>query len=195
MQDITSKDYWNKLYEEGMTGWDMGHVSPPIMEYFDQLTNKSIKILIPGAGNAWEVEYLHKSGFTNVFLLDFSENSIENFKKRCPDFPENKIIKTDFFDHTKTYDLIIEQTFFSSFHPKNRQRFASQINNLLNNGGKYVGLLFNHGFNFTGPPFGGTPRTYFNLFKKDFNFKYFETAHNSIKPRNKRELFILLEKK
>lgn len=195
MQDITSKEYWNNLYEDEMTGWDMGNVSPPLKEYFNQLTDKSIKILIPGAGNAWEVEYLHNSGFTNIFLLDFSEKSIENFKKRCPNFPANRIIIGDFFEHSEKYDLIVEQTFFSSFHPKNRQRFVNQISKLLNTGSKYVGLLFNHGFNFQGPPFGGTPRTYFKLFKKEFNFKYFETAHNSIKPRNKRELFILLEKK
>lgn len=195
MQDITSKEYWNKRYEDGMTGWDMGNVSPPLKEYFDQLTDKSIKILIPGAGNAWEVEYLHNSGFSNVYLLDFAEKSIENFESRCPNFPKNHLIHQDFFAHNEKYDLIIEQTFFSSFHPKNRQRFVDQINKLLYADGKYVGLLFNHGFDFQGPPFGGTPRTYFNLFKKEFNFKHFETAYNSIKPREERELFILLAKK
>ncbi len=195
MPDITKKQYWNNLYEQGKMGWDMGYVSPPLKDYFDQITDKTIKILIPGAGSSWEVEYLHNMGFTNVFLLDFAEKAVVNFKDRCPSFPENRIIYQDFFEHSEKYDLIVEQTFFSSFHPEHRLRFANKISDLLENKGKYMGLLFNHEFDFEGPPFGGTPEEYFKLFANKFETLKFETAYNSIRPRQGRELFILLRKK
>lgn len=195
MQDITKKQYWNNLYEQRKIGWDVGYVSPPLKEYFDQITDKTIKILVPGAGSSWEVEYLHNLGFTNVFLLDFAENSIITFKKRCNDFPENRIIYQDFFEHSGKYDLIVEQTFFSSFHPEHRLKFTNKISDLLADKGKYMGLLFNHEFNFTGPPFGGSPEEYSRLFADKFKVLQFETAYNSIKPRKSRELFILLRKK
>jgi len=63
-------------------GWDIGYPSTPIKEYADQLTDKSIQILIPGAGNAYEAEYLWKQGFSNVHILDISEIPLKEFKKR-----------------------------------------------------------------------------------------------------------------
>jgi thiopurine S-methyltransferase len=44
--------YWNKLYQSDETGWDIGYASHPIIKYFEQVNNKGLKILIPGAGNA-----------------------------------------------------------------------------------------------------------------------------------------------
>jgi len=189
-----SEEYWNRQYLESKTGWDIGYVSTPIKEFIDQLTNKSIKILVPGAGNAYEVEYLYKQGFTNTYLLDFSEHSIQNFLDRCPDFPTEQIISEDFFDHHGSYDLIIEQTFFSSILPHLRNRFAAHISKLLNTDGKFIGLIFNHHFRFEGPPFGGTEEEYNVLFSKYFAIEIMETAYNSIKPRRGREFFIMLRK-
>ncbi len=187
--------YWDQLYQNGQTGWDIGYVSTPLKEYFDQLTDKNIKILIPGAGNAYEAEYLHKSGFTNVYVLDFSAESIRKFQKRYPEFPEAHLISEDFFTHHGQYDLIIEQTFFSSIARKLRPAYAQKMHELLKPGGKLTGLLFTHEFNFQAPPFGGTIQEYRDLFQPYFAFKAFDMTYNSIKPRAGRELFFILQKK
>lgn len=189
-----SAEYWNQQYLENKAGWDIGYVAPPIKEYIDQLPDKSIQILVPGAGNAYEVEYLYNEGFTNTYLLDFSERSIHNFQKRCPDFPEGNIIKDDFFTHKGTYDLIIEQTFFSSIPIQNRKLYVAKINLLLKVEGKLVGLFFNHHFSFTGPPYGGTYDEYQNLFADYFIIDVMDIAYNSIKPRREREFFVQLRK-
>ena len=47
-----NKGYWEKRYEEGTTGWDTGGPTKPLTDYIDQVENKDLKILIPGAGNA-----------------------------------------------------------------------------------------------------------------------------------------------
>ena len=188
-------EYWNRFYNEGKLGWDIGYVSTPLKEYFDQINNKSIKILVPGAGSGWEAEYLFKSGFENVYLLDFSPKAITLFKKRFPGFPESQILLEDFFEHQQNYDLIVEQTFFSSLPRNFRPRYVEHMYNLLNPGGKLVGLLFNHEFPFDNPPFGGTPEEYKKLFEKKFEFVFFDTATNSIKPRRGRELFLLMLRK
>jgi thiopurine S-methyltransferase len=126
--------------------------------------------------------------------LDFSTTSIELFRKRCPGFPENRIINADFFEHYEDYDLIVEQTFFSSFHPDKRGKYADKMSQLLKPGGKLVGILFNHYFSFDGPPFGGTKEEYQKLFQPKFSFLHFDICYNSIKPRANRELFLLLRK-
>jgi hypothetical protein len=55
------KSYWEEKFIKNETGWDIGYVSTPLKEYFDQLTNKDLKILIPGSGNGYEAEYLFTS--------------------------------------------------------------------------------------------------------------------------------------
>ncbi|OQY05319.1 MAG: SAM-dependent methyltransferase [Bacteroidetes bacterium 4572_117] len=186
--------YWQNKYIDKKTGWDIGYVATPIKEYVDQLQDKSIKILVPGAGNAYEVEYLYKKGFKKTWLLDFAPQSINNFKQRVKIFPKEQIINEDFFNHTQKYDLIIELTFFSSLNPNSRENYVSKMSDLLNPGGKLIGLLFNHGFGNNFPPFGGTDKEYQKLFKNKFIIKKMEIAYNSIKPRANRELFIILEK-
>lgn len=194
----TSKDvkaYWDDKYTENETGWDIGYPSTPIKEYIDQLTDKSIKILIPGAGNAYEAEYLFLNGFKNVFVLDISSVAISSFKNRFPDFPDKHLLAEDFFSHNETYDLIIEQTFFCAINRAERLKYVKKAHSLLRSNGKIAGLLFNHEMEKEGPPFGGSPEEYEALFSSYFTFKTFECSYNSIKPRNTREHFITFVKK
>jgi len=194
MDELTNFD-WDQMYKKGQIGWDIGYVSTPLKEYCDQLTNKSIKILIPGAGNAYEAEYLYKNGFTNVFILDYSTESIRSFRKRYPEFPSTHLIHEDFFEHQGKYDLIIEQTFFSSIAPGERNAYSVKIHELLKPNGKLVGLLFTHEFDFQGPPFGGNENLYKDIFSPLLDIIIMEIAHNSIKPRRERELFFIMQKK
>jgi SAM-dependent methyltransferase len=189
-----SKQFWEQRWVNQQTGWDLGQVSPPIKNYINQLKNKTLKILIPGCGNAYEAEYLHQKGFKNVFIVEISQGAINSFKKRYPNFPNEHIIHSDFFEIEGQYDLIIEQTFFCAINPKLRKKYVQQMTKLLKPNGKLVGLLFNTEFS-GGPPFGGDKNEYLKLFSNDFIIKYMDEAHNSIKPRQGKELFIILEKK
>lgn len=90
--------------------------------------------------------------------------------------------------------MIIEQTFFCAIIPGSRKLYAEKVSDLLNPGGKLVGLLFNHQIGNDFPPYGGTKEEYLEYFKPFFRIKYFSNAYNSIKPREGRELFINLIK-
>jgi len=188
-------EFWDSNYSEGKPGWDIGYISTPLKEYFDQLTVKNIDILIPGAGNAYEAEYLFEKGFENVYIIDWSKKAAESFLKRYQGFPKENIYIENFFEHKGKYDRVIEQTFFCAIHPSGRKRYAEKANELLKPGGKLVGLLFNDKLFEDKPPYGGTKEEYATYFKPYFNFKVYETAHNSIKPRAGRELFINFVKK
>lgn len=188
------KIYWDEQYKKGHTGWDIGYVCTPIKEYIDQLTDKSLKILIPGAGNAYEADYLLKKGFTNVYVLDFADEPIQNLLNRIPEFPESNLIKQDFFDHEGQYDLILEYTFFSSLHPTTRSEYVKKTFELLKYKGKLTGILFAIDFGKSIPPFGGNEKIYRELFNPKFTIKKIATSYNSIKPRANNELFIIFEK-
>lgn len=106
------KKYWEQKYVNNKTGWDIGHISTPIKNYIDQLENKELRILIPGAGNSHEAEYLWNLGFKNLFVLDIALQPLKNLKNRVKVIPDSHLIHTDFFEFNDTFDLIIEQTFF-----------------------------------------------------------------------------------
>lgn len=192
---VLDANYWEQTYQLDKTGWDIGYAATPIKEYIDQLTNKNLKILIPGAGNAYEVEYLFNAGFKNTYLLDFAETPINNFKNRLPEFPNQQLICENFFDHCQQYDMIIEHTFLTSLPRNLRKEYAQKMSTLLFPNGKLIGLLFNHEFGNPDPPYGGTIKEYEQLFEPYFHFTIFESSTNSIKPRMGKELFILLTKK
>ncbi|HRE64066.1 MAG TPA: methyltransferase [Ferruginibacter sp.] len=189
------EQYWNNRYKTDQTGWDIGFVSTPLKEYFDQLQNKEIAILIPGCGNAYEAEYLLQSGFKNVTVVDLSSNAVEAIKRRLIAFDgkELHVIHDNFFNLQQPFDLIVEQTFFCAIEPNLRSAYANKINQLLKPNGKLVGLLFNRTFD-GGPPFGGSSKEYEKLFSPLLNIKYLTDCKNSISPRAGTELFVLMQK-
>lgn len=195
MKKQLNKDYWENRYETKETGWDVGQITTPLKEYIDQIKDKKLRILIPGAGNGYELDYFLSKGFTNVFVVDFAETPLKNIKKRIPEFPENQLIKSDFFELDGTYDLIMEQTFFCALAPELRTKYASKMHSLLSENGKLFGLLFDFPLTEEGPPFGGSKEEYLNLFSENFHIKTLETAYNSIQPRKERELFFIFETK
>ncbi len=194
------EEYWTNRYKTENTGWDIGEPSTPIKTYIDQLENKDIRILIPGAGNAYEAEYLVKNGFKNVYVLDISALPLKNFKDNNPFFPDNQILEENFFEHQGKYDLILEQTFFCSFEPTNANRtlYVKKMFKLLNANGKLVGVWFDIPLvegNTDKRPFGGTQETYESYLQKHFTIKTFEKCYNSIFPRSEQELFGIFIKK
>ncbi len=182
-------------YQQGKTGWDIGSISTPIKEYIDQLDDKEQKILIPGAGNSYEAEYLFKKGFKNVWVCDIASEPINNLKSRLPVFPESRIIQSDFFLLEDKFDLILEQTFFCAIPVEKRKDYAKKAAQLLNGKGKIAGLLFDFELQPDGPPFGGSKEEYLTYFSPYFKIEVLERSYNSIKPREGNELFFKFTKK
>lgn len=182
--------YWTDKYHSGKIGWDIGYSSTPLREYIDELEDKSLRILVPGAGNAYEAEYLHNKGFSNVTVIDLSKPPLERLMARCPGFKEEQLIHGDFFDHIGEYDLILEQTFFCALNPSLRSEYIYKMRSLLAYDGELVGVLFNIPLNSDRPPFGGSKEEYKPLFEKKFILNVFEECYNSITPRQGSELFI-----
>lgn len=188
--------FWNSRYESKNMGWDIGHVSTPLKAYFDQLPDKSISILIPGCGNAYEAAYLLEQGFTNITLVDISSRAVALVKEKLKQYDKENltIIHGNFFDLDEQYDLIVEQTFFCALDPLLREPYAAKMQALLKEGGKLTGLLFNRLFE-GGPPFGGNREEYQAIFNRYFKMKTMEPAHNSIPPRHETELFFIAIKR
>lgn len=186
--------FWNNQYINHTTGWDLGQVSPPIKAYLDQLTNKNLRILMPGCGNSYEAEYLLQQGFTNITLIDIAPTLVTKLKNKFAANNNIKIILGDFFNHNGEYDLILEQTFFCALHLTLRKAYVATMKKLVAPNGKLVGVLFDKNFEQNGPPFGGNKTEYLLLFESAFKIVTFESCYNSFYKRQGTELFIILQK-
>jgi methyl halide transferase len=188
-----NEQYWNERYATKSTGWDLGAVSPPLKAYIDQLTDKNLRILIPGCGNTYEAAYLLQQGFTNITVLDIAPLLVAELQQQFANEPHLKVVEGDFFTHQGEYDLILEQTFFCAIDPGLRPAYAQQMHQLLAPGGKLVGVLFNREFEAAGPPFGGNAEEYKAYFTPYFETLVLEPCYNSIQPRAGNELFVVLQ--
>ena len=189
-------DYWNNRYLGGQTGWDIGYASTPLKTYIDQLADKSLRILVPGCGNAYEVKYLLEQGFENVTVIDIAPALTAALEKELQVYLGTKlrVITGDFFSLTGHFDLVLEQTFFCALDPALRKAYVQKMHMLLQPEGKLAGVLFNRHFE-GGPPFGGGLAEYQILFATYFDIKKMEPCYNSIDSRNSSELFIILAAK
>ena len=183
-------DFWNDRYATGDTRWDVGEVTTPLNTYFDQLTDKKLRILIPGGGRSYEAEYLHRLGFTDVSVIDLTGAPFKDLLARCPTFPKEHLFVGDFFKHVGQYDRIVEQTFFCALNPVLRPAYVVKMLELLSPGGTLLGVLFDDVLNADHPPFGGNAAEYGQLFSAAFTELKIERCHNSIAPRAGREVWL-----
>ena len=187
-------NYWNNRYLNQETSWNLFAVSPLLKAYFEQLSSKNARILIPGCGNAYDAECLITLGFTNITLIDIAEEAIKTMREKFANEPSIRVLHQDFFTLDETFDLVIEQTFFCALDPSLRSRYVSKMHEILVPNGKIAGLLFNKQF-VKNPPFGGSIEEYQALFSPFFTIKTMSPCYNSVVTRADTELFVIFCKK
>jgi SAM-dependent methyltransferase len=190
---MLDKSFWNSRYLDQNTGWDLGMPSPPLITYVEGQVHRDSRILIPGAGNAWEAEYLYRAGWKNIHVVDLSPKALQNLRSRCPEFPEDQLIEADFFALNESFDLILEQTFFCALDPALRPDYVQRMHKLLKTDGALVGVLFKIPLYDDHPPFGGDIEEYESLFRGRFTFEIWEECRNSVLPRAGNEQFMKLK--
>lgn len=188
------KDFWEHQWENKTTGWDIGLASPAIIDYFEKIEHKNLKILIPGCGSAYEAEWLVQNGFKDITLIDISPTAAQILKTKFSSHSAVKILCQDFFELKETYDIIIEQTFFCALPPQWRPKYLWKMHHLLAPNGVIAGLMFNKNFEKPGPPFGGTKDEYESLFSPAFQILSLHNTDKSIEPRSGNELWIEMKK-
>jgi len=164
-------DFWNSRYENNLTGWDLGYCSPALKFWMDKLDDKSLKILIPGAGNAYEVDYLLEKGFEDITVVDIAPVLIESLDQKYTNRPEVSLVLGDFFNLQGKFDVVLEQTFFCAIPTSMRSAYVEKMTELLAENGRILGVLFNRVFD-GGPPFGGSVKEYEELFHKEFDAQF-----------------------
>jgi thiopurine S-methyltransferase len=186
--------YWQERYNKADFPWDIGYANHVLTSYIEKNITKEARILVPGAGSAYEVEHLWLRGYKNIFALDYAAEAKAKFTSRITDFPAEQYLVADFFEVNQTFDVILEQTFFCALDPLLRIDYVRHIHQLLSTSGVLFGLLFEMDKP-DGPPFGGNTQEYLDLFSDNFEIKSMQKCTQSIAPRIGSELEIEFFKK
>ncbi|MFT6799092.1 MAG: hypothetical protein ACJAWA_001216 [Nonlabens sp.] len=188
------QNYWQKRYVDHITGWDLGRASKPLKSIVDKIENKELNILIPGAGNAYEAEYLIEKGFSKITVLDIALQPLLQLKERLKNTEGISIVQSDFFKHKGSYDLILEQTFFCALESRFRESYINKCHELLKNNGCIEGVLFDFESKTNEPPYPATIKEYKILFQKKFDIINLDRCLISEEARQGKELIIKMKK-
>tara|TARA_B100000315_G_scaffold230322_1_gene240617 strand:- start:5 stop:628 length:624 start_codon:yes stop_codon:yes gene_type:complete len=200
-QSINSSmpEYWEKSYQSGDMGWDLGGPTPIFNDWI-QFQTDSLSICILGAGNGWDAINFAEKGH-NVTAVDFAESAIDNMHTSAQSKGvQINIVHSDIFDLCKlfnhTFDIVLEYTCFCAIDPGRRMDYVRMTNQILKPDGKLVALLFpiDQDVNDDGPPFTVDLNSTINLFSKYFTLDTKEIPSLSIQRRNGREIFVIFKK-
>ncbi len=186
-----NSSYWEQRYQHKDTPWNLDRPHPAIVDFFEQLKDRDLTILVPGAGYGHEAEWLWHKGFNNIVLCDWAASALQGFKNRVNDFPDSQLLHRNFFELERAFDLILEHTFFCALPPEMRANYAEHTAALLRpQQGILTGVLFGEDLGAEGPPYGGSDAEYLNLFNQYYDQVDIEEISPNHSPRSARELFI-----
>jgi SAM-dependent methyltransferase len=165
-----SADFWDRRYQEGSDGWELGEAAPPL-SHFLRCHPRAPRpagreqVLVPGCGRGHEARLLAELGFATVGL-DFSGRALEEARRIHSDAPASlHWLQADLFDQDSltahglgagTLAGVLEHTCFCAIDPAQRPAYLRTVVDLLAPGGWLLALFWCHDRQ-GGPPFGSDP--------------------------------------
>ena len=198
MNEVNHSQFWEDIYLENDTGWDLKGVTP----FFDSISNDLIqgKVCILGCGRGYDAIMFAEKGF-DVTAVDFAPTPISELNKLA--IQKSVIITTvqdDIFSLVEkfpdTFDYVIEQTCFCAIDPNRRKEYETLVRTILNPDGKLVGLWFplDKSQEEGGPPFGTTIYEVKSIFNSGWKIEKENFPSQSVEPRKGREKLIIFKK-
>ncbi|CAG8571883.1 3983_t:CDS:2 [Ambispora gerdemannii] len=152
---------WKSFWQDEMTPWDKGGVSPALIEL---VVEKGFKLpdgrgLVPGCGRGYDVFYLANER-RHILGLDLSEVAIELCKQRKKELGINSSIVDfqtgDFFTFEIPkggFQIVYDYTFLCALDPSIRPEWANRTAELISPGGILIALMYPLNEREDGPPF------------------------------------------
>lgn len=154
---VDTADYWQRRYERGETGWDIGRAEDALLDLHHSGELPAGRMLVPGCGYGWEVTAFARLGF-DVTGLDFAAAPLAAIRERAEaEGVAPTLVPADLFALPATwdgqFDVILERACFCAIDPARRDEYVAVVHRLLKPGGKLVGLFYVPEREQPGPPF------------------------------------------
>jgi len=189
---------WQKHYDDNDLAWDLGEAANPFVCLWEDKVLKPGTLIVPGCGQGHEVIFFAERGF-QVTGVDYTSGAVGLLRKTLKDKKLiANILHQDFFSldvaHDRTYDNLLEQTFFCAIHPDQRPAYVETVSRILKPGGLLFGLFYETGEE-GGPPFNTTEADVQNHFAAAFDIERLEKCSFSSEKRRDKEWLAVMRKK
>ena len=151
--NTSKKEHWENVFatkQESEVSWYQSKPQTSINFFIKNAIPKDAKVIDIGGGDSYLIDNLLELGYTNLFLLDFSENAINRIKNRLGANAEKvTFIVSDILDFQPetTFDVWHDRASFHFLTTEkdidNYQKLVS--NSLANNGFLFVGTFSENG--------------------------------------------------
>ncbi|PKA61590.1 putative thiol methyltransferase 2 [Apostasia shenzhenica] len=184
----SATDCWEKFWEEGLTPWDLGQVTPVIKHLVQTGDLPEGRILVPGCGTGYDVVAM-ASPERYVVGLDISciaVNKAKEWSSSLPNASYFTFLAEDFFTWSppELFDMIFDYTFFCAIHPTMRSAWAKKVGELLKQDGELISLMYLLNDQEGGPPYNNSVEDYVEVLTP-VGFKAISMVDNelAVKPR------------
>jgi methyl halide transferase len=152
-------DFWEKLYSKQENTWDLGTVTPALLEYFKHSTcPKEGRVLVPGAGFGHDALAWAERGHETL-AVDFCPTAVDALEMLSRKNKNLSIVDADLFeldpkDHG-LFDIVYDYVTFASVHPGRRDEYFEVWTKMLKDDGLILFFLYpidNHSNPMQGPP-------------------------------------------
>lgn len=151
--NASKKEHWENVFatkQETEVSWYQPKPQTSINFFTENAIPKDAKVIDIGGGDSYLIDNLLELGYTNLFLLDISENAINRIKNRLGANAEKvTFIVSDILDFQPetTFDVWHDRASFHFLTTEkdidNYQKLVS--NSLANNGFLFVGTFSENG--------------------------------------------------
>lgn len=163
-------DFWQGRYDEQVTPWDLGAVSPHFSSVLENASLPIGKMLVPGSGRAHDAAFFAQRGF-EVTAVDYTKGAYIEASKLYGSLENLTIIQDDIFhlpdSFDDQFDYVLEHTCYCAINPSRRQDYVTMCHNVLKPNGQVIGVFWNIE-DPDGPPFGTTPEQLTAQFQPEF---------------------------
>lgn len=151
--NASKKEHWQNVFatkQENEVSWYQSKPQTSINFFIENTIPKDAKVIDIGGGDSYLIDNLLELGYTNLFLLDISENAINRIKNRLGANAEKvTFIVSDILEFLPetTFDVWHDRASFHFLTTEkdidNYQKLVS--NSLANNGFLFVGTFSENG--------------------------------------------------
>ena len=199
MKNVNDFDFWENIYKNNDTGWDLGGVTPIFSDMAHEL--KPGKLIILGCGRGYDAITFAKQNF-DVTAVDFAPSAVKFLEGLCLiNKVKVNIIQDDIFSLNEkfknNFDFVIEQTCFCAIDPNRRNEYEQLVYNILKYNGSLIGTWYplDKKLDDGGPPYGVSISRLKSIFQKNWVIDKESYSDRSVRSRRGKEKLITFKKK
>jgi len=196
--DVNSADKWERDYQRGGDGWDLGGPTPVFRRLLADGELSPGKMIVVCSGRGHDAREFAKHGF-QVTAVDFSPSAVNEMEKLNDTDAPVEILQHDLFKLPSrfdgTFDYMLEYTCYCAIDPRRRAEFVDLAARLLKPGGLYISLAYPISQQTGGPPFAVSVPEMLSLFQeRGFQLIERKIPSDSVPARRGAEELLLFQK-